>query len=398
MTTRRSWLAGIAGLRAMRAAAPGKVKITRFDIHKVTLRWRDLVFLVIHTDAGLTGIGEATLEGRANMVEEGLRWLEQDFLGRDPSSIEEHWNRCYYLLSRWRNGPVAMSALSAVDIALWDIEGKRLGVPVWRLLGGPLKKEMRLYYTHWSAAVEKNRTLAAFRDWAAETRSKGWTAVKWTLARGASEMERRNTALAEVDAVRQAVGDAMDIGLEAAEVFSVRSAIEFARALAPHRPLFIEEPTLRENPAGLGEVAAKSPVPIASGEGLLSRFEFRQLLDAKGAAIIQPDVMHAGGITELRKIANLAETYGVEIAPHQCSGPVGHVASLAAMSTCRNFLMQEWEAADDLVYLELTDGKYPVQKNGVAVLPDGPGLGIDVNFAEFRKRFPFNPTRRRSQL
>jgi galactonate dehydratase len=136
-------------------------------------------------------------------------------------------------------------------------------------------------------------------------------------------------------------------------------------------------------------VAAKSPVPIASGEGLFNRYEFSELLEHKGASIIQPDVMHAGGITEIRKIANLAETYGVEVAPHQCSGPIGHVASLNAMCVCRNFLVQEWESADDDLYLELTGGKYPVQKNGTVALPDGPGLGLSVDFTEFKKRCPY---------
>jgi len=127
--------------------------------------------------------------------------------------------------------------------------------------------------------------------------------------------------------------------LEAAESFSVRSAIQFARAMGSYRLLFLEEPTWRENPGALGEVAAKSPIPIATGEGLFSRSEFRQQLDGKGAAIIQPDVIHAGGITEIRKIASLGEAYDVKIAPHQSSGPIAHVASLAAMSVCRNFLL-----------------------------------------------------------
>ena len=192
----------------------------------------------------------------------------------------------------------------------------------------------------------------------------------------------------------------MDIGLEAAETFSVRSAIQFAKALEPYRVLFLEEPTLRENPAGLGEVAAKSPVPIATGEGLLSRWEFRQLLDARGAAIIQPDVLHVGGITELKKIAAASEPYGVEVAPHQCSGPIAHVASLAAMSVSRNFLVQEWEAADDHAFTELTKGTYPIQKEDgvIATSSDRPGLGLTVDFAEFKRRFPYQPIARRAML
>ena len=373
------------------------VRITGFAIHKVTLRWRDLVFLEVHTDSGLVGLGEATLETRADMVEQGVRWLEDGFVGRDPSGTEDHWNRAYYQFSRWRNGPVAMSALSAVDMALWDLEGKRLGVPVWRLLGGPINRDLRAYFTHWSASLQ-NRTPEAFADLATKTREQGWTAVKWTLPLAGSERDRIQQTVREVEAVRKAVGDSLDIGLEAAETFSVRSALELARAVAPLHPLFLEEPTLREDPVGLGEVAAKSPVPIATGEGLLSRFEFRALLEAKGAAIIQPDVMHAGGITEIRKIAQVAETFGVEVAPHQCSGPIGHVASLAAMSVCRNFLIQEWEAADDALYIELTNGSYPVQKNGVIQLPEGPGLGITVNFNEFKRRCPYQGLHRRSLL
>ena len=381
-----------------RPSPVGKVRITKLDIHKVTLRWRDMVFIELHTDAGLTGLGEATLETRADMVEAGLRWIEPTLVGLDPAGIEEHWNRAYYTLSRWRNGPVALTALSAVDMALWDIEGKRLGVPVHRLLGGPIHRQLRAYFTHWSAGLAK-REPAAFEEYAARTREKGWTAVKWTIPlSGASEHERLTRIVAEVEATRRGGGPSLDIGLEAAETFSMRSALAVAHAIATFKPLFLEEPTLRENPAGLGELAAKSPVPIASGEGLLSRYEFRQLLDARGAAIIQPDVMHAGGITELRKIAHLAETFGVEIAPHQCSGPIAHVASLAAMSVCRNFLLQEWEADDDAVYQELTGGTYPVQKNGSVPLPEAPGLGIRVDFAEFKRRFPYKGLNRRSTL
>jgi galactonate dehydratase len=396
MRSRRQLLAGsLTGLSCL--AAPAPIKITRFDIHKVTLRWRDMVFLEVHTDAGLTGLGEATLETRADMVEAGIRWLEPSFVGQDPSGIEDHWKRSYYGLSRWRNGPVALTALSAVDIALWDLEAKRLGVSVHRLLGAGAAPKLRSYFTHWSASL-KNRTPEEFRELALSTRQSGWTAVKWTLPLRGTEPERIRRSVAEVDAVRKAVGFDLDIGLEAAETFSVRSALQFAKALEPYRVLFLEEPTLREDPAGLGELASKSPVPIASGEGLLSRWEFRQLLDAKGASIIQPDVLHVGGITELTKIAAHSEPYGVEVAPHQCSGPIAHVASLAAMSVCRNFLIQEWEAADDGVYTELTKGTYPIQKNGVIALSERPGLGLTVDFSEFKRRFPYKGIPRRAMI
>ena len=376
--------------------APGRVKIIGFKIYKVTVRWRDLLFLEIHTDAGLTGLGEATLEGRSAQAEAALRWLEEDFIGRDPGGPEEHWNRVYYQLSRWRNGPDAMTALSAVDIALWDLQAKRFGVPLWQLLGGRLTEKSRVYYTHWGASLERNRVASAFHDWAIETKAKGWTAVKWTLSPQGSEPERILASRKEFEAFRNAVGSSMDFAVEAAETFSVRSAIGFANAIAEYRPLFIEEPVLRENIPGLSEVAAKSSIPISTGEGLFSRYEFLSLLEARGAAIIQPDVLHAGGVTELRKIANLAETYGVEIAPHQCSGPLGHLASLSAMASCRNFMIQEWEAADDGLFQELTNGTYPVQQQGYVKLPDSTGLGIRIDFDDFVKRCPFLPSKRRA--
>ncbi len=377
----------------------GKIKITKFEIHKVTVRWRDLLFLEVHTDAGITGIGEATLESRTEIAESVLRWLEPEYVGLDPTGPESHWNRVYYVATRWRNGPDLMTGLSAVDMALWDIEAKRLGVPLYRLLGGPVRSEMRAYFTHWDASIPpEKRDSASLTDLAAKTLAQGWTAVKYTLPQGASELQRMDQDVAEAAAIRKVFGNRADIAMECAETFSVRSAIQFAQAIAPVRPLFLEEPTWRENPAGLGEVAAKSPVPIATGEGLTSRFEFKQLLDAKGAAVIQPDVLHAGGVTELRKIANMAEAYGVEVAPHSCSGPVAHMASLATMSVCRNFLLHEWEAADDDLFREVTGGTYVTQRNGLVALSDRPGIGVQVDFADFKRRNPYGNTRRRAQV
>src|SRR5258705_1394868 len=166
-----------------------------------------------------------------------------------------------------------MTGLSAIDQVLWDIEAKRLGVPLHRLLGGPIQKDQRVYFTHWDASIPRTkRDIAAITDLAAKTKAQGWTAVKYTLPQANTELERLEKDVAELAAIRGVFGSHADIALECAETFSVRSAIQFANAIAPYRPLFLEEPTWRENPAGLGEVAAKSPVPIATGEGLFSRF------------------------------------------------------------------------------------------------------------------------------
>jgi galactonate dehydratase len=373
---------------AQRRGGDGSVKITRFSLHKVSHRWRDLLFLEIHTDAGLTGIGEGSLHTRTETVEATLRWLEHQLTGLDPAGPEDHWDRIYYRLSRQRSGMALISALSAVDIALWDIEGKRLGVPVWRLLGGPIHRQLRVYYTHWNNTMTV-RTPEAFAQRAVETRDKGWTAVKWAIPRLTPEHARIRDTVQTLEAIRNAVGTDLDLGLELWESLTPRSAVAFADAVAPYKPMFIEEPVQREFDEEFAKLAARSPVPIATGEGLHGRHEFRRLLETGGAAIIQPDVIHCGGMMELRKIANMAEPYGVEIAPHQCFGPVAHVASLHAMSVCRNFFVQEWEADDDAYFSELTAGKYPVQKNGVVTLPDGPGLGIEVDFAAFVKKFPY---------
>src|SRR4029079_4589748 len=220
LTRRQLLLTGTSAFTCLGTPAP--LKITGFEIHKVTLRWRDLVFLEVHTDAGLTGLGEATLETRADMVEAGLRWLESSFVGQDPSGIEDHWKRSYYGLSRWRNGPVALTALSAVDIALWDLEAKRLGVPVHRLLGAAAQPKLRAYFTHWSASL-KGRTPPEFHDLAQTTRAAGWTVVSWSLPLRGTEPERIKSSITEVEAVRKGVGYDLDIGLEAAETFSIRS-------------------------------------------------------------------------------------------------------------------------------------------------------------------------------
>lgn len=382
--TRRNLLACALSLAArLRAASPELV--TRFVTRKFTLSGRDYLFLEVQTASGLIGLGEGSLPGRAAIVEEAIRWLEPYLRGHDPAGPAEHWNRLYYQASRWRDGSVLMTALAAVDIALWDLEGKRLGVPCWRLAGAGQAKPLRVYYSHWSQDL-KPRTPRAIYDLAQKTREQGWTAVKWVVPRRATERERLNQAVAECEAVRRA---GLDFGLEMFETFTVRSAIEFAKAVAPYSPLFIEEPVLRESPQALAEVAAKSPVPVATGEGLLTRYDFRHLLDHKGAQIVQPDVVHCGGITEIRRIAALAETYGVETSPHMWYGPVAHTASIHAMSGVRNFFLQEWDAVHDEAFAEPTRGTAPVPKGGSVIPPSLPGLGIEMDWALWEKGFPY---------
>ncbi|MBC7927072.1 MAG: mandelate racemase/muconate lactonizing enzyme family protein, partial [Bryobacteraceae bacterium] len=308
--SRRGFVSFLSSVTA--AAALPSISIRKLTTRKYTITNRDYLFLEIETDAGITGLGEGSMSGRVDIVESAIRWFAPYLAGKDPAGIEDHWNRAYYDLSRYRDGTVLMTALAAVDLALWDLEGKRLGLPVWRLLGAATPQPMPVYYSHWSQELTP-RTPDRLEALARETRDAGWTCVKWVLPKGGSESERLDRLVKEVEAVRKGGGPGLDFGLEMWETFSVRSAIEFAKAVAPYRPLFIEEPTWRELPEKLGEIAKKSPVPLAGGEGLVSRYEFKRLLDAGGAQILQPDVIHCGGITEIRKIAALGETYGAEM-------------------------------------------------------------------------------------
>ncbi len=365
----------------------GKLKITKLNYYKATLTF-DMLFIEVHTDGGITGIGEGTCNGRCDVVEAALRWLEPYLIGFDPSGVEENWNRLLYGYTRWSSGIIPRAAISAIDMALWDIMGKRLGMPVWRLLGGgPLQKPLRAYYTHWDSGVRNDP--AAFAERAVETVKNGWTAVKFGSGRGGSETERIANLTAKLAAIRKAVGDKLDIGVECGERLNLRTAVRMARALEPYFPLFMEEPLPRENLSEFGQLAAQTSVPIATGEGQLSRYEFRPLFDVKGVSVIQPDVAKCGGITEIRKIANMAEVYNVQVATHQCYGPIAHVSSLSSMAAVRNFLIQEWEAVNDEAFQRVCNGTYPVQKNGVIALPERPGLGLEVDFAQFEKRHPF---------
>jgi galactonate dehydratase len=369
------------------AAAP-KLAIRRLRTRKYTINNRDYLFLEIETDNGVTGLGEGSISGRVEIVEQAIQWFTPYLSGKDPAGIEDHWNRNYFQLSRYRNGPVLMTALAAIDIALWDIEGKRLAQPLWRLLGASQPPQLRVYYSHWSQRLEP-RTPERLQEHAAKTRADGWTCVKWVLPKGGSESERLRRLVAEVEAVRKGGGPDLDIGLEMWETFSARSALEFARAVAPFRPLFIEEPSWRETPGALGEIASKSPVALAGGEGLISRYEFKQLLDAKGAQILQPDVIHCGGISEIRKIAALGDVYGAEVSPHMFYGPIAHVASLQSMTAVRNFLIQEWDAVYEDLFNDVTRGTFPKVSAGHVSLSEKPGLGIEVDWAELDKRFPY---------
>jgi galactonate dehydratase len=332
-------------------------------------------FVEVETDEGLTGIGEASLEWRERAVAAAVDELASMLVGQDPDLVEHHWQRLHRH-GFWRGGVILTSAISAIDQALWDIKGKRLGVPVYSLLGGPTRRRIRLY-THLGGATPE-----ASAEHAQRLVAEGFSALKMGVPRaaaGGSERALLRTTVARVEAVRRVVGDDVDLMLDNHGQLAPGDAIELARALAPYGLLFLEEPVPPDQPEALGKVAAaKPPIRLATGERLFTKWDFWPVLTSGSIDVAQPDICHAGGITEMRKIAALAEACYVKIAPHNPNGPVATIASAHLAAAIPNFLILEFAQQplrDEVQAAGLT------VRDGWAELPDRPGLGIELNQA-----------------
>ncbi len=353
------------------------MKITRLTTFAVPPRW---LFLRIDTDAGISGWGEPVLEGRAHTVAAAVDELSDYLIGKDPRHIEDHWN-VMYRGGFYRGGPILMSAIAGIDQALWDIKGKHLGVPVHALLGGPVRDRIRVY--SWIGGDRPADTARA----ASEAVARGFTAVKMNATEELHYVDshaRVERMLANVQAVREAVGPDIGLGLDFHGRVHKAMAKVLMRELAPYRLMFIEEPVLSEHLEALPELAAISPAPIALGERLYSRHDFKRVLQSGGVDIIQPDPSHAGGITETRKIAAMAEAWDVALALHCPLGPIALAANLQLDAVCHNAFIQEqslgihYNADNDLLdYLD-DRGVFDYEQ-GFVRIPDGPGLGISVN-------------------
>ena len=360
------------------------MKITAITPYLVPPRW---LFVRIDTDAGISGWGEPIVEGRAHTVAAAVEELSDYLIGQDPRLIEDHWN-VLYRGGFYRGGPVLMSALAGIDQALWDIHGKALGVPVHALLGGKVRDRIRVY--SWIGGDRPADTARA----AKEAVARGFTAVKMNATEEVQFVdshEKVTHVLENVQAVRDAVG--REIGL--AVDFHGRVHKPMAKVLmcelAPFGLMFIEEPVLSEHLEAIPELAALSPAPIALGERLYSRFDFKRVLQTGGVDIIQPDPSHAGGITETRKIAAMAEAYDVALALHCPLGPIALAANLQLDAICYNAFIQEqslgihYNAANDL--LDYLADRAPFAYNdGYVAIPGGPGLGIEINQAYVDER------------
>lgn len=360
------------------------MKITRLTTFLVPPRW---CFLRIDTDAGLSGWGEPVVEGRAYTVAAAVEELSDYLIGKDPRHVEDLWN-VMYRGGFYRGGPILMSAIAGIDQALWDIKGKHLGVPVHELLGGPVRQRIRVY--SWIGGDRPADTARAARA----ALERGFTAVKMN---GTEELHyidnhaKVDKVLENVQAVRDAVGPHIGLGVDFHGRVHKPMAKVLMRELAPYRLMFIEEPVLSEHLEAIPELAAISPAPIALGERLYSRHDFKQVLGRGGVDIIQPDPSHSGGITETRKIAAMAEAYDVAVALHCPLGPIALAANLQLDAVCHNAFIQEqslgihYNTANDLLDY-LLDRSAFAYREGYVSIPGGPGLGIEIDEAYVSER------------
>ncbi|MFC3476767.1 galactonate dehydratase [Halobacterium litoreum] len=359
------------------------MRITDYELFHAPPRW---LFLKVTTSDGTVGWGEPVVEGRARTVETAVEELFDNYLlGEDPTRIEDHW-QAMYRGGFYRGGPILMSAIAGVDQALWDIKGKQLGAPVYELLGGPARDRVRVY--QWIGGDRPDDV----GDAAAEKVDAGFTALKMNAT---PELERVDSpravdeAVERLAAVREAVGDDVDIGVDFHGRVSKPMAKRLVAALEPYDPFFVEEPVLPEHNDALPEIAAKTTTPIATGERMFSRWDFKEVFEQGSVDVIQPDLSHAGGITEVNKIASMAEAYDVALAPHCPLGPVALASCVQVDAAAPNALIQEQsldihynESSDVLDYL--ADPSVFEYEDGYVDLPEGPGLGIEVDEAAVR--------------
>jgi galactonate dehydratase len=356
------------------------VKITRIETYLTRLGSRNIPFVRVLTDEGIRGVGEAYSVGPDQATVKAIADLSEWLVGRDPLDIEGLW-QLMYAGSRFPGGSVLNAAISGIEHALWDIKGRALGVPVYQLIGGKCRDKVRVYQ---SVGGDTPDALAANARRLVE--QYGYTALKmFPFYRGQPLWHDTGLAAtlkhaeARIRAVREAVGDEVDIGLDAhAQIFEPAKALALCRMLEPYRPLFLEEPLRPENRRAMGYLRAKSPIPIATGEALYTKYEFRDLLAHQGADIVQPDVCVCGGLWEMKKIAALAEADYVTVAPHNPCGPVATAVNVHFALSTHNFIILEYHP-DDVPERRAIVDEPMVLQDGYLMAPDRPGLGIELN-------------------
>jgi galactonate dehydratase len=369
--TRATAAVGLAGLLEMNrqveaGAGTGapispreSIKITKLETFILRNSW---VFVKISTDAGITGWGEM-LKDKSKTCAAGAHQVESYLIGKDPRAVVQHW-QAIYRHAFYRGGPVLTAVVSGIDQALWDIKGKALGVPVYELLGGPTRDKIRVYGS--TEDVTRGRAKAC----KISPRAEGRSAYKYVESPAYVQKVAKDFA-----ALREKLGPEVDIAVDFHGAVQPQTAALLIKALEPYQPFFIEEPVQCQNVDILADLARKTHIPIATGERIFTKWGFREILEKRAASILQPDVCYAGGITELRLIAGMAEAYYVPIAPHNPQGPCSLAASCQIAAAVPNFLIQE---RGTNTYQNLL--KVPFQaENGYLPLPKGLGLGIEID-------------------
>lgn len=353
------------------------MKITKLTTFLVPPRW---LFLRVDTNSDISGWGEPVVEGRAQTVAAAVEELSDYLVGRDPRHIEDLWS-VMYRGGFYRGGPILMSAIAGIDQALWDIKGKDLGQPVHVLLGGPVRQRIRCY--SWIGGDRPSDTAAAAKSAVA----RGFSALKMNATSELHYVDSHDKVthvLENVQAVRDAVGPNIGLALDFHGRVHKPMAKLLMAELASFNLMFIEEPVLSDYLEAIPELAALSPAPIALGERLYSRYDFKRVLTTGGVDIVQPDPSHAGGITETRKIAAMAEAWDVALALHCPLGPIALAANLQLDAVCHNAFIQEQSLSihynkDNDLLDYLVDRSVFTYEDGMLGIPTGPGLGITVN-------------------
>lgn len=396
MLSRRDLLKTAAGmalpasvLAPLRAAAEKakslNLKITGLKTFIVNTGGTNWAFCKVYTNQGLTGLGEGSITSKEATLSAAIMEHERYLLGKDPTDIELHY-QAMFRWPRWRGGPILNSAISAVEIALWDILGKALGQPIYKLMGGKARQRIRLY-------KDVGSTVDAFL----KAKAEGYGAAKSGFIRVDNDLVIPNFAVREgakrLAEVRKAVGDDFDICIDAHGKLTTAMAVDFCTRIEELRPFFVEEATQLEDLGELALLRQKTKVPLATGERSFTKYGFAEYCSRHLVDIIQPDVCHAGGILEMKKIGVLAETYRIEMAPHNPQSEVSTLASLHVDATTPACTIQEYNPRPEQWIKDLFYGGAVVVKDGFAELPDRPGLGVDLD-EKVAAAHPYKPVNR----
>ena len=355
------------------------MKITEIKTFPFRCGWRDWLFLKVYTDEGISGLGEAGLAVYERSVSDLIHDLEGYLVGKDPRQIELHWNTMYRD-SYWQPSVTLLSALGGIEMALWDILGKSLNVPVYTLLGGACHPRIKVYNNAWYLSA---RSLEDYAKLAQQAVAQGFRHLKWDPFWGYDifiDSDQMRRAKECVRIVREAVGNEVELLIEMHGRFSPDTAIRIARELEEYNPYWIEEPIPPNCTVdALAKVSASTRIPVASGERISTRWGYWDVLNKQAVSVIQPDIICCGGILETKKVAAMAQVHYIGVAPHSASGPALAAASIHLDACTPNFLIQELFYPDQAAYGEILKEHFLVPKDGFIELPKKPGLGLELD-------------------